>query len=196
MKPQATLVEIFKGVYGFCEKNSLEFPPTNGRPPILSFAQLLTLKISWELSRVKDFKTFYHGPMRKILEDFFPKLPEYSGIMKRLPKIWDILANAFKNKKHHGKFIIDSTPMKLCLQVRFKRFKTMQEAMGLAVSSTKRVCGFKVHVVTDMRGKKVVNFCFSNGASHAPKKNRKVQRTYTKELYKKRHRIENFFLQP
>jgi hypothetical protein len=85
---------------------------------------------------------------------FFPKLPEYSGIMKRLPKIWDILANAFKNKKHHGKFIIDSIQMKLCLQVRFKRFKTMQEAMGLAISSTKRVCGFKVHVVTDMRGKK------------------------------------------
>jgi transposase len=27
-----------------------------------------------------------------------------------------------------------------------------------------------------------------------PKKNRKVQRTYSKELYKKRHRIENFFL--
>jgi hypothetical protein len=73
MKPQPTLVEIFKGVCEFCEKNSLEFPPTNGRPPILSFAQLLTLKISWELSRVKDFKTFYHGPMRKILEDFFPK---------------------------------------------------------------------------------------------------------------------------
>jgi hypothetical protein len=60
--------------------------------------------------------------------------------MKRLPKIWNVLANAFKNKKHHGKFIIDSTTMKLCLQVRFKRFKTMQEAMGLAVSSTKRVC--------------------------------------------------------
>jgi hypothetical protein len=79
MEARPTLVEIFKGVCGFCEKNSLEFPPTSGRPSILSFAQLLTLKIFWELSRVKDFKTFYHGPLRKILAEFFPKLPEYSG---------------------------------------------------------------------------------------------------------------------
>jgi hypothetical protein len=34
----------------------------------------------------------------------------------------------------------------------------------------KGVCGFKVHVVTDMRGKKVVNFCFSNVASHDAKR--------------------------
>ncbi|MDR2677779.1 MAG: hypothetical protein LBB26_04460 [Puniceicoccales bacterium] len=108
MEARPTLVEIFKGVCGFCEKNSLEFPPTSGRPSILSFAQLLTLKIFWELSRVKDFKTFYHGPLCKILAEFFPKLPEYSGIVKRLPKFWEILENAFKDKKHHGKFIVDS----------------------------------------------------------------------------------------
>ncbi|MDR2677394.1 MAG: hypothetical protein LBB26_02410 [Puniceicoccales bacterium] len=65
MKGHPTLVEVSKGICGFCEKNSLEFPPTSGRPSILSFAQFLTLKIFWELSRVQDFKTFYHGPRPK-----------------------------------------------------------------------------------------------------------------------------------
>ncbi|MDR0428421.1 MAG: hypothetical protein LBG86_00070, partial [Puniceicoccales bacterium] len=54
---------------------------------------------------------------------------------------------------------MDSTPMRLCLPIRVKRFKTMREAMGKAVSSTKITLGFKVHIVTDERGKKVINFC-------------------------------------
>ncbi|MDR2676971.1 MAG: hypothetical protein LBB26_00140 [Puniceicoccales bacterium] len=65
MEAHPTLVEILKGVCGFCKKNLLEFLPMSGRPSILSFAQLLTLRIFWELSRVKDFKTFYHGPLPK-----------------------------------------------------------------------------------------------------------------------------------
>jgi hypothetical protein len=58
-----------------------------GRPPSLSIAYFLTLLIFWQRSGVKDFKTFYHGPMRVLLEGFFPKLPHYTAIMKRLPKI-------------------------------------------------------------------------------------------------------------
>jgi hypothetical protein len=53
--------------------------------------------------------------------------------MKRFPKFLNISENAFKDRRHHGKFIIDLTPMKLCLQARFKRFKTMREAVGLAI---------------------------------------------------------------
>ncbi|MDR2677203.1 MAG: hypothetical protein LBB26_01395 [Puniceicoccales bacterium] len=70
MEAHPTLVEVSKGVCGFCEETSLEFPHTGGQPPILFLAQLLTLKVFRELSRVKDFKTFYHGPPRKILGHF------------------------------------------------------------------------------------------------------------------------------
>ncbi|MDR2677204.1 MAG: hypothetical protein LBB26_01400 [Puniceicoccales bacterium] len=86
--------------------------------------------------------------------------------MGRRAKFLGILENAFKGKKHHGKFTIDSIPVRLCLRVRLKRFKTMREAMGIAVSSTKKVCGFKVHVMMDIKGKKVVNFCFPKWSSH------------------------------
>ncbi|MDR1437527.1 MAG: hypothetical protein LBI69_00535, partial [Puniceicoccales bacterium] len=65
-----------------------------GRPPSLSIAYFLTLLIFWQRSGVKDFKTFYHGPMRVLLEGFFPKLPHYTAIMKHLPKIWFILEDA------------------------------------------------------------------------------------------------------
>jgi hypothetical protein len=75
--------------------------------------------------------------MRVLLEGFFPKLPHYTAIMKRLPKIWFILEDALCWKPVQGNFIIDSTPIKLCLQVRANVFKTMREAVGKAVSSTK-----------------------------------------------------------
>ncbi|MDR1437979.1 MAG: transposase [Puniceicoccales bacterium] len=69
-------------------------------------------------------------------------------------------------KPAQGNFIIDSTPIKLCLQVRANVFRIMREAMGKAVSSTKIVFGFKVHIVTDATGKKAINFCYSNGSAH------------------------------
>jgi hypothetical protein len=87
MTPKTTLGRIFSAVYDSCEKNRLEFSSKTGRHPILSFANILTMSIFWQVSRIKDFKSFYHGPMRPILEEFFPKLPEYSSVMKRLSKI-------------------------------------------------------------------------------------------------------------
>ncbi|MDR1438203.1 MAG: transposase [Puniceicoccales bacterium] len=63
-------------------------------------------------------------------------------------------------------FIVVSTPMKLCLHARVKRFKAMREAMGMAVSSTKTISGFKVHIATNAEGTIAVNFCFSNESTH------------------------------
>jgi hypothetical protein len=56
--------------------------------------------------------------------------------------------------------------MRLCLEIRSNRFKTMLEAMGKAVSSTKTVYGFKVHIVTNEEGTKAVNLAFSKGSEH------------------------------
>lgn len=164
MTTRPTLEQIFKAVQTFCEENSLNFPAKTGRPPILSFPQLLTLFIFWQISQVRTFFVFYHGPLRRTLEEFFPELPEYSGILKRLPILFEVLVRFFRMRKSHGTFIVDSTPMKLCLEVRVKRFKAMKEAFGKAVCATKVVYGFKVHIVCDIAGKEVVNFCFSKGS--------------------------------
>jgi hypothetical protein len=143
----------------------LRFPARTGRPPILSFPQILALLIFWQNTRVRTFSAFYKGPLRKALGEFFPKLPEYSGVLKRLPLVFEILDHFFRGRKNHGTFIIDSTPMKLCLEARVGRFKTMREAMGKAVSATKVVYGFKVHILCDSTGKEAVNFCFSKGSA-------------------------------
>jgi hypothetical protein len=165
MRPQPTLRQVSKAVQTFCEENSLAFPAKTGRPPILSFSQLLTLFIYWQIIQVKTFFASYRGPFRRILEEFFPKLPEYSGILKRLPILFEILEHAFRTRQNHGDFIVDSTPMKLCLEVRVKRFKAMREAIGNAVCATKMVYGFKVHILCDWSGKEAKNFCFSKGSA-------------------------------
>jgi hypothetical protein len=149
----------------FCEENSLKFPAKTGRPPILSFPQVLALLIFWQTTRVRTFSAFYHGPLRGIVKDFFPKLPEYSGVLKRLPQVFEILSRFFGEQKSHGTFTVDSTPMKLCLEARAGRFKTMREAMGKAVSATKVVYGFKVHILCDGAGRKAINFYFSKGSA-------------------------------
>jgi hypothetical protein len=161
-----TLGCIFKEVCALCEKNLLHFSDGRGRKPMFSFCQLLTVMIFWHTARVKDFKTFYHGPMREILAKFFKKLPEHSGILKRFPKVFGILDKHINSKAHHGKFIIDSTPLELCKKVRIKRYKSMREAIGMAISATKIICGFKLHIVTNEQGTKVIRFCFSKGSKH------------------------------
>jgi hypothetical protein len=64
--------------------------------------------------------------MRVLLEGFFPKLPHYTAIMERLPKIWFILEDALCLKSTQENFIIVSTPIKPCLQVRANVFKAIR----------------------------------------------------------------------
>ncbi|MDR1438238.1 MAG: hypothetical protein LBI69_04250, partial [Puniceicoccales bacterium] len=63
MAPYSMLAEIFRAVFVFCDKNLKKSKLKKGRPPSLSIAYFLTLLIFWQRSGVKDFKTFYHGPM-------------------------------------------------------------------------------------------------------------------------------------
>jgi hypothetical protein len=45
MGNQPTLEQIVIAARSFCEKNALEFPAKTGRPPILSFSEILALLI-------------------------------------------------------------------------------------------------------------------------------------------------------
>jgi hypothetical protein len=74
---------------------------------------------------MKDFKAFYHGPIRPLLEDFSPTLPHYTSIIKYFLKIWIEFKKTLCFKVSHGDFIAGSTPMKLCLHVHIKRIKAM-----------------------------------------------------------------------
>ncbi|MDR1437825.1 MAG: hypothetical protein LBI69_02075 [Puniceicoccales bacterium] len=58
----------------------------------------------------------------------------------------------------HGDCIVDSTPIKLCLPIRIKRFKAMQKSMGNTVNSAKIIFGFKIHIATNAEDTTAVNF--------------------------------------
>jgi hypothetical protein len=103
MGNQPTLEQIVIAARSFCEKNALKFPAKTGRPPILSFSEILALLIFWQILKVKTFFAFYHGQLRKALEEFFPKLPEYSGVIKRLHLVLDVLVRFFRERTNLAK---------------------------------------------------------------------------------------------
>ena len=165
-KKFVTLGYVFRVVAAFCDKNALKFSEGSGHPAKLSFAQLLMISIFWQLCHIKDFKTFYCGPTRALLEEYFHNLPHYSNVLKRLPKLGEILLQVLRSGKSRGKFIIDSTAFRLCLRVRRLRYKSIREAMGKAVGSTKIIYGFKANLLTNWKGDRIENIAFSKGSIH------------------------------
>ena len=97
---------------------------------------------------------------------FSPNLPHYLNVLKRLSKLGEILLQVLRNGKSRGKFIIDSTAFRLCLRVRRFRYKSIREAMGRAISSTKTTFGFKANFLTNLKGSRIENIAFSKGSVH------------------------------
>ena len=167
MKNTKTLPYLFSIVSAFCEKNNLRFPTGRGRRPLLDFPALLTLLIYWQVAQVKNFKAFYHGPVRVILREFFPRLPEYSALMRRFPRALGVLQSHFAARKRSGKYIIDSTPFEVCKMHRHRRYRSMPEAIGRIVCrKVTRMYGFKAHLLTDIAGNQALRVHFSSGTAH------------------------------
>ncbi|MDR3117182.1 MAG: hypothetical protein LBT98_01230, partial [Puniceicoccales bacterium] len=84
------------GIHGavscFCKENSLDFEKKVGRPPRLTFVEVLTIFISFLLSRRKDFAAFYFGSDGDLCRTFFPHMTCYSAFLRRLPIVGEILS--------------------------------------------------------------------------------------------------------
>lgn len=149
-----------------CDEFCREFVPqlharqvAQGRGPrqreaTLSLSEVMTILILFQTSGFRNFKTFYLHHVCQHLTRAFPHLVSYSRFVElevdALLPLAAFLATRFG--RCTGLSCIDSTPLKVCHNLRIKSHKVFKGVAQRGVSRTGWFYGFKVHLVINDQG--------------------------------------------
>jgi len=158
-------MDILRRFYD-CDEFCQEFVPylqarqvAQGRGPrqretTLSLSEVMTILILFQASGFRNFKTFYLHHVCQHLTRAFPHLVSYSRFVEleaeALLPLAAFLATRFGQCT--GLSFIDSTPLKVCHNLRIKSHKVFKGVARRGVSSTGWFYGFKVHLVINDQG--------------------------------------------
>jgi hypothetical protein len=124
------------------------------RQTILSLSEVMTILILFQTSGFRTFKTFYLHHVCRQLRSAFPHLVSYARVVElageALLPLAAFLATRFGQCT--GISFIDSTPIKVCHNLRIRSHKVFKGVAQRGVSSTGWFYGFKVHRVINDQG--------------------------------------------
>jgi len=144
-----------------CDEFCREFDPylsakqlTDGkrhrqRDSTLSMSEVMTIVILFQLSGFRNFKTYYTQHVCVHLRSEFPNLVSYQRMVE-LQSMTALPLTAFLHTRlGHctGISFIDSTPIKVCHNLRIKSNKVFRNLARRGKTSTGWFYGFKVHLV-------------------------------------------------
>lgn len=120
----------------------------------LSLAELMTLMVLFHQIRYRQFKMFYLHHVCQHLRSEFPRLPSYQRCVELLPRCAVAMAALFETIKGRcsGLSIADSTPIKVCHNLRISRHRVFRGQAARGKSSTGWFFGFKLHLVINHLG--------------------------------------------
>jgi len=119
------------------------------RESTLSTSEVMTIIILFQVSGFRNLKTYYTQYVCQHLRSEFPDLVSYGRLVELQSAIVLPLA-AFLQTRFGactGVSFIDSTPIKVCHNLRIKSNKVFREVAKRGKTSTGWFYGFKVHVV-------------------------------------------------
>jgi len=165
------LVGIFCYISDFCkdfQKKGLEKVLPNphrkrSRECSMPMAEIMTIVVMFHLSGMQNFKLYY-----AFLEEYhrkdFPDLLSYNRFIEiqgglMLPLF--MLAQCLQGEKT-GIYFIDSTPLKVCHNLRIYSHKVFKGFAKRGKSSTGWFFGFKLHLVFNHKGE-IVEFMLTAG---------------------------------
>ncbi|WP_087870441.1 IS982 family transposase, partial [Bathymodiolus platifrons methanotrophic gill symbiont] len=110
------------------------------------------------------FKWFYLRYLPRNLSGAFPKAPSYNRFIELLPEVIVPLTAFMQTRcgKGEGIAFVDSTPLRVCKNLRIPRHKTFKEVAQRGKSSTGWFYGFKLHIIVDDRGE-ILSFSITKG---------------------------------
>lgn len=102
-----------------------------------------------------------------MLEISFPKLFSYNRFIEIIPRCLQALSRFFHQVKGEdtGIYIIDSTKLVVCHNLRIKRHCVFKALAGRGKSSTGWFHGFKVHLIINNLGE-IINLKVTSGNVH------------------------------
>jgi transposase len=166
------LTHLFCNVDDFCQtfipkwqKNQI----TSGekkriRPHRMSFSEMITLLVYYHQSGYRTFKWFYQNYVRKYWLSAFPNLLSYHRFIELIPQLLGPLTAFMKSRcgASQGLAFIDSTPLRVCKNIRIPRHQTFVSQAGRGKSSTGWFYGFKLHLIVNDQGE-ILSFCITPG---------------------------------
>ena len=118
---------FLQNIYSWMGKTQLdEGCKKRRRAPSLSPSEIITLIVFYHSSGYRTFKWFYTRSQQ--LSQAFPKLVSYNRFIELLPDILIPLTFFMKSRCATGNGIafIDSTPLRVCNNLRISRHKTFK----------------------------------------------------------------------
>ena len=166
------LIELFGKIDDFCN----EFTPIWNKKLIelnkmkrnrnhqLSLSEMITIVIFFHQSGFRNFKDFYTKYVCIHLKNEFPKLLSYSRFVSLMPSVLIPLCVYLQTNKgkNTGVSFVDSTPIKVCHNIRTNRNKVFYGLAQRGKSSIGWFFGFKLHLIVNDRGD-ILNFCVTPG---------------------------------
>ncbi len=167
-----SLTQLFCDVDDFCKVFIPEWEKTqieNGekkrrRKRSISTSEIITLIIYYHQSGYGTFKWFYLRYLPKNLSKYFPGTPSYNRFIELLPEVIVPLTAFMQSRcgKGEGIAFVDSTPLRVCKNLRIPRHKTFKDTAQRGKSSTGWFYGFKLHIIVDDRGE-ILSFSITKG---------------------------------
>ncbi len=130
----------------------------------LGESEIMTVLMHYHQAGYRTFKGYYERHVTAFLKGHFPQLPSYQRFIELMPRVLLPLTLFMQQRCQPGRGIafIDSTPLKVCENLRIPRHRTFRENAGRGKSSTGWFYGFKLHLVVDDCGN-ILSFAITPG---------------------------------
>ena len=137
--------------------------PKREREFTMSPSEVMTILILFHCSGFRNLKAFYTGYVPFVLGKEFPNRVSYNRFVELEQSVLVPLC-AYLNTRRvtsRGIAFVDSTPLRVCENIRIPRHKTFEDIAGRGKTSVGWFYGFKLHIIIDDRGELVSFFCLT-----------------------------------
>lgn len=145
---------------------------------------MITILVAYHQSGFRTFKWFYLKHVQCYWQAEFPNLLSYNRFIELMPELLAPIT-AFMNSRRGvsaGIAFVDSTPLKVCKNIRIPRHKTFVKEAGRGKSSTGWFYGFKLHLIVNDQGE-ILSFCITAGNVDDRKPVPKLVKSLTGKLF-------------
>ena len=166
------LTRLFCAIDDFCQDfhpqwNKTLLTPKGGhrrRHSGLGDSEIMTILVHYHQVGYRTFKWYYERHVKVFLNSHFPQLPSYQRFIELMPRVLLPLTLFMQQRCETGRGIafIDSTPLKVCENLRIPCHHTFRKDAGRGKSSTGWFYGFKLHLVVDDCGN-ILSFAVTSG---------------------------------
>lgn len=124
------------------------------RTPRMSMSEIMTIVIHFHQSHYRNFKAYYTHHVSKHLNSEFPELVSYNRFVELMPRVQLPLLAYFIHCRGRcsGISFMDSTPIRVCHNLRIGRHRVFSGLAGRGKSSTGWFYGFKLHLIVNDQG--------------------------------------------